>query len=414
MVVARKRPAPSSARTSAASCPRVLSAPLLGLAGSSTTTRKSSLGRSAKLGGEDLDDLRRPQELALQVDELARRAQRARVGLEDAEVAAREGVVDLLGHGAHDLQLARRRRRAGAGVGLDALAGRLAPARGEVRGDVGDGGAARRGSPRRASPAGCASGGRWMSKRSPPSEVRSMPPTNATCPSTITSFSWWQCIGRSCVSSAHCTRVPRVSSSRTLRTAARSGVNTRQRRAAPQQHPDVDALGQLAEQVAQARGAGVAREAEVGGDVPAGDVHVRARAGERLGDARQRLRAVDQHLQRVAGARRRVAGRPQRAVVRAARAGRGGRRVSGAGDDARRSLRSSSAWSRRSERSMRDDGELSSAHDARAARAARRCRSPARASGRPRGPRCGSPRACPSRARRACSGSRPRSAARRS
>ena len=36
-----------------------------------------------------------------------------------------------------------------------------------------------------------------------------MPPTNATSPSTITSFSWWQCIGRSCVSSAQRTRVPR-------------------------------------------------------------------------------------------------------------------------------------------------------------------------------------------------------------
>ena len=49
--------------------------------------------------------------------------------------------------------------------------------------------------------------------------------------------------------------------------------------------------------------------------MPAGDVHVRARAGERLGDPRQRLRAVDQHLQRIARARRRVAGGPQRAVV---------------------------------------------------------------------------------------------------
>ena len=53
-----------------------------------------------------------------------------------------------------------------------------------------------------------------------------MPPTKATSPSTITSFSWWQCIGRSCVSSAHRTRDPRTSSSRILRTADRSGVKS--------------------------------------------------------------------------------------------------------------------------------------------------------------------------------------------
>ena len=53
-----------------------------------------------------------------------------------------------------------------------------------------------------------------------------MPPTNATSSSITTSFSWWQCIGRSCESSAALMRVPRTSSSRPSRTEARRGANT--------------------------------------------------------------------------------------------------------------------------------------------------------------------------------------------
>jgi hypothetical protein len=45
-------------------------------------------------------------------------------------------------------------------------------------------------------------------------------------------------------------------------------------------------------------------------------VDVRASGRERLGDSRQRLLAVDQHLQRVARARRRIAGGPQRLADR--------------------------------------------------------------------------------------------------
>ena len=52
----------------------------------------------------------------------------------------------------------------------------------------------------------------------------------------------------------------------------------RQRRAAPQQHSDVEPLGQLTEQIAQARGVLIARQAEVGSHVPAGDVDACERA----------------------------------------------------------------------------------------------------------------------------------------
>jgi len=45
------------------------------------------------------------RKLVLEVDELPCAPQRADVGLEDAEVALREGPVDLLRHRAHDLHL---------------------------------------------------------------------------------------------------------------------------------------------------------------------------------------------------------------------------------------------------------------------------------------------------------------------
>jgi hypothetical protein len=82
-------------------------------------------------------DLRRPEELVLEVDEPLRIADRRRVGLQDAEVAAGNGGIDVLRHGPHDLQLdlsCRLRRR-----GRRKLhAVHLVPAHAEVLGDVGD------------------------------------------------------------------------------------------------------------------------------------------------------------------------------------------------------------------------------------------------------------------------------------
>ena len=90
----------------------------------------------------------------------------------------------------------------------------------------------------------------------------------------------------------------------------------RKRRSPPQQYPDLHSLGQLGEKIAQPRRLIVARQPEIGGDMPPGDMHMRASAGERLGDARQRLPAVDQHVKRAPRARRRVAVRPQPPVTR--------------------------------------------------------------------------------------------------
>ena len=70
---------PSSASTSTAELPARVVAPLLGRAGSTTTSRKSSRGGLRSLSTQDADDLRRPQELVLEVDEpLAPSAARAR------------------------------------------------------------------------------------------------------------------------------------------------------------------------------------------------------------------------------------------------------------------------------------------------------------------------------------------------
>jgi len=91
--------------------------------------------RLAQLVLEDPDDLRRPQELVLEVDQVLGLAQRADVALEDRELAAREHPVGALRHRAGELH----RRVAGGRKALGDLqrlpGGRL-PAQGEVRGDV--------------------------------------------------------------------------------------------------------------------------------------------------------------------------------------------------------------------------------------------------------------------------------------
>ena len=137
-----------------------------------------------------------------------------------------------------------------------------------------------------------------------------MPPTNATRSSMTIVFSWWQCIGRSWASRAHWIRVPRRARSRIARTSRRDGRNIGSGAPAHAQHPHVDPLRELGEQIAQRSRVAVALEREVGREVPAGDVDVRARASSSSAIARQRLGAVDQHLERVAVPQRGCAVRP--------------------------------------------------------------------------------------------------------
>ena len=74
----------------------------------------------------------------------------------------------------------------------------------------------------------------------------------------------------------------------------------RQGGASPQQHPYGHTVGGVGEQLAQDHRPLVRRQGKVRRDAPAGDVHVRACSRDRLGDPRERMFAVDQHLDRVA------------------------------------------------------------------------------------------------------------------
>ena len=84
----------------------------------------------------------------------------------------------------------------------------------------------------------------------------------------------------------------------------------------PQQHPDLDALRQLTEQIAQPSRPIVARQPELRRDVPPGDMHMRASASQRLSDPGQRLPAIHQHLKRSPRSRRGIGGSPQRSAGR--------------------------------------------------------------------------------------------------
>ena len=79
----------------------------------------------------------------------------------------------------------------------------------------------------------------------------------------------------------------------------------RERSAGPDEDPDVESLGQLREQIAKDERGSLPHERKVGREVPAGDVHVRARRLQRIGDRGQRVRSVDEDLDRVAGPWRR-------------------------------------------------------------------------------------------------------------
>ena len=121
----------------------------------------------------------------------------------------------------------------------------------EVGGDIGDGRDRATRRARRASPARRERRASSASNRSPASEVRSIPPTNAMRSSMTTIFSWWQCIGRSCASSPHATRVPDVKRVAHRPNLASGGAEERQRRPGPGEQPHRDALGHLGEEVAQ-------------------------------------------------------------------------------------------------------------------------------------------------------------------
>jgi len=97
------------------------------------------------------------------------------------------------------------------------------------------------------------------------------------------------------------------------------GMERRHRRARPHKHPDVDLFGRLGQKLAEHAGPLSPDELERRRDVPPGDVDVVTGARDRLRDQRERLGAVDEHLELAALAGRRIAVRPQAAVGRVER-----------------------------------------------------------------------------------------------
>jgi hypothetical protein len=89
--------------------------------------------RLAQLAREDRDELRRPEELALEIDEALRRAQRAHVALGDGELSERQSLVYALGHGAHELRLHTARPRRGPVRLRRSVVGKLPPPLEEMR-----------------------------------------------------------------------------------------------------------------------------------------------------------------------------------------------------------------------------------------------------------------------------------------
>ena len=233
------------------SMPRVSSAPVFGFAGSSSTSRKSSDGGRRSFSAQDLRDLGRPEELVLQVDERPRRAQRTEVRVEDPELPARHRRVDALGNGADDLDRAAAGMPAASGRARGA---RRSPRRQRMRKCAAT--SATAGPSRRAATSCQPSVARamwwWLSNRSPPSRLRSMPPTIRDA---VVDHDRLLVVavhaGARVASRAYRTRVPRQSSSMPLRTVARVGRKSGSGAPRPREHADVDTLRELGEQVAE-------------------------------------------------------------------------------------------------------------------------------------------------------------------
>ena len=252
--------------------------------------------RVAQLGLEDVDDLRRPQELVLEVDQPLRRC------------AAR----GCRSRASRTRRAAARGRRPRARCGRTATV--VSPAGGERPP------AARSASPAVASQrsAKCAATSRTIGPRSRATRraSRSLVLVRVLVGVVAVAGQRRQVDAadeRDLVVDDHellvvavhqppCRRRARTGSScrctscsRAALTVAAARLEHRHGRARPHEHAHRHALGGLGQQLLHRRGrarAGV----EVGLQVPRADVHVALRAADRLGHPRQRVRAVDQHL----------------------------------------------------------------------------------------------------------------------
>ena len=96
---------------------------------------------------------------------------------------------------------------------------------------------------------------------------------------------------------------------------ATGGAERGHRCSCPDENPHVESLGRLGQHRAERARPFAAHQVEVRREVPAGHVDEVACALDRIGDRREGLGAVDQHVHRATVARRRIARSPK-AVVR--------------------------------------------------------------------------------------------------
>src|SRR5581483_6790393 len=266
-----------------------------------------------QLGCEQVRDLGRPEELALEVHHPLRRAKCPHVRLEDPEVTLRNGVVDVVRDGSHELGAYTARELGRRGMRGTLPAGDLAPAQRDVRSDVAD---ERPFDARRGVVPAHASARRVCARvdaiAAEPSQVDPADVGDASVDDH-----------ELLVVTVH-RPLARVECQLDLRAAHELGAvisyltprrsEERQWRTGPRDETNVDSLRERAEQFAHGRPA--VREPELRVDVPPGHEHV-ALSGLQIGlESRERGLAVDEDLDTVAVARRRVSGTPERAVLR--------------------------------------------------------------------------------------------------
>jgi hypothetical protein len=88
------------------------------------------------------------------------------------------------------------------------------------------------------------------------------------------------------------------------------GTEERQRSAGPDQHTDIEALGEIGEKVPKDDLLAGALEREVGSEVPTRQVDVRTRLPKLVDDRRKRFLAVDQNPNGITGPHRRITRSP--------------------------------------------------------------------------------------------------------
>lgn len=88
------------------------------------------------------------------------------------------------------------------------------------------------------------------------------------------------------------------------------GTEERQRSAGPDQHTDIETLGEIGKKVPKGDFVAGALESEAGRKVPSRQVNVRARLPKLLGDRRKGFLAVDQNLNSIAAPHRRITSSP--------------------------------------------------------------------------------------------------------